>query len=119
MDEQLYRDIILEHWKYPHHYGLITNPTISITKNNPLCGDVITLTAKITEGKISEIGFESEGCAIAKAAASILTDLVEGKTLKEIKKITPEAFLAELAVVLTPSRTKCALLSFSAIKNIH
>lgn len=116
MDEQLYREIILEHWKHPHHYGLLPNASLSITKNNPLCGDVITITANIADEKITHIGFVSEGCAISKAAASILADTVEGASLQEIKKITPEAFLEELGIVLTPSRTKCALLSYQALQ---
>jgi nitrogen fixation NifU-like protein len=112
MDE-LYREVILDNWKNPQNYGVIDNADIDVSDNNPLCGDTMRITAKIVDNKLSDIMFESEGCAISKASASLFTEVIKGKAIAEIKKITPEEVLENLGVTLTPTRTKCALLIYS------
>lgn len=109
MDE-LYREIILEHWKNPLNYGVIKNADIDISDTNPLCGDEIRITAKIENNIITDILFISEGCAISTASASLFTEKVKGMDITEIKNLSPDDALSELGVDLTPSRTKCALL---------
>lgn len=116
MEDQLYREIILEHYKNPLNYGVISNPDFEVTDSNPLCGDEIRITGNIDSGAISGIKFESEGCAISKAAASIMTEFFLGKKVKEVIKIRPEDFLVLLEINLSPSRTKCALLGYSTLK---
>jgi nitrogen fixation protein NifU and related proteins len=116
MMDQLYRDIILEHWKNPQNYGVIQNADIDVVGTNPFCGDTLRLTVKIEKNTISEIHFTAEGCAISKASASLFTEEIKGKTLKEIKQIQPEDVLKLLAVTLTPSRTKCALLVYRTLQ---
>jgi len=110
MTDPLYREIILDHWKNPHNYGVLENPSFDISKNNPLCGDNIRITGKIENGKLAKIQFVSEGCAISKASASIFTDQIKGKEIEEIKKIKPEDVIGNLGIMLTPAREKCALL---------
>src|SRR5688572_26651459 len=123
MEDQLYREIILEHFKNPLNYGLIANPDFDISDYNPLCGDEIRLTGKITHsssgsenGKLTDIKFQSRGCAISKASASMMTESFLGKSIDEIKEIRPEEYLEILEIELSPSRVKCALLGFSALK---
>lgn len=116
MDEQLYRDIILDHWKHPQNYGAIENADIDLKDYNPLCGDEVHLTARVENEKIKDIKFESQGCAISKAAASILTETIKHLPVKEAKNLSQDAFLELLEVKLTPSRLKCALLAYSALQ---
>lgn len=116
MDDQLYKEIILEHWKNPHNFGELKNADIDVTDLNELCGDEIRIMAKINNGKIEKIMFLAKSCSIAKAGGSILMDITEGKKITDLKKITPEKFLKEIGVKLTPARTKCALLGFSTLQ---
>ncbi|HEX8964890.1 MAG TPA: iron-sulfur cluster assembly scaffold protein [Patescibacteria group bacterium] len=117
MQDQLYREIILEHWKNPHNYGVISGAAIDVVDTNKLCGDSIRITMEVKNNKIEHIMFTSGGCAISKASASMLTDLVHKKAVSDVKKITPENFLELLEIELTPARTKCALLSYSILQN--
>lgn len=117
MNDSLYKEIILEHWKNPHNYGVISDATIDIIDTNPLCGDTIRITVIVENNIIEHIMFTSEGCAISKASASIFTDLVHKKNIPAIKKITPQNFLELLEIQLTPARTRCALLAYSILQN--
>jgi len=116
MEEQLYREIILEHWKNPQNYGVIKNAAIDISDSNPLCGDEIRITAKIQDNKLTDVLFISEGCAISKASASLFTEKIKKMNIKAIKEITPEETLEELGIMLTPTRTKCALLVYATLQ---
>ena len=102
--DQLYRDIILEHWKNPQNYGTLKDADIDIVELNPLCGDEMHLMIKIKNNKINKIFFTAEGCAISKASASLFTEDVKGKTIDKIISIKPEEVLELLGVTLTPSR---------------
>lgn len=113
--EELYREIILEHWKNPQNYGVLEHADIDISDNNPLCGDEIRITAVLSQNKVKKICFISEGCAISTASASLFTEKIKGMEVYDIKKITPEEVLEELGITLTPSRTKCALLAYSTL----
>ncbi len=117
-DDPLYREIILEHWQHPQNYGVIEDADFDLTDSNPLCGDEIRLTGKIHEGKMKEIAFIGEGCAISKASASLLTEEIKGKQLEEIEKITSRDVLNLLEISLTPARTKCALLVYVLTQQI-
>ena len=115
MQDHLYREIILEHWKHPQNYGVIKPADIDISDTNPLCGDEIHITARIKEDKVTDIAFESLGCAISKASASLFTEEIKGKTIKDIEAITSEDSIGLLEVTLTPARTKCALLVYTTL----
>ena len=112
----LYRDLILDHWKNPHNFGKLKKPTVEIKEANPLCGDDIELQIVVKKEKITDVKFSGEGCALSQAGASILTDALKGKSLSQVKRITEEKFLKILGIRPNPARLKCALLSFSALQ---
>ena len=112
----LYADEIIEHYKFPRNRGRLEKPDITYEDSNPLCGDVIRIDLKIESNTVKEIRFDGHGCAISQAAASMLTEMVEGKTLEEIKKIQKETILEALGIELGPVRLKCALLCLKVLK---
>lgn len=116
MQDQLYRDIILEHWQHPQNYGVVKNPDIDVEENNPFCGDIIRLTIKLEKDKVKEVTFTGEGCAISKASASLFTEEIKNKTLAELKAIKPQFVLDLIGVPLSPTRAKCALLIYQILQ---
>lgn len=116
MNDSLYKEIILEHWQHPLNYGVLGDADIDITENNPLCGDEIRLTMKVSNDTLSNIKFTAEGCAIAKSSASLLSEKIIKMSIKNILEISPEEVLDLLGVTLTPSRTKCALLIYQTVQ---
>ena len=115
--EGMYRENIIDHYKHPHNHGTVGNADIRQTENNPLCGDVVTVSLKLNEGKVKDIKFEGRGCAISQAATSMLTDDIKGKTLEEIKKISREDVVNMLGIEIGLVRTKCATLGLVAVRN--
>lgn len=83
MLEELYQEIILDHYRRPRNRGKVNPADVQASDSNPLCGDEIEITAKLTDGKISEVKFEGHGCSISTASASIMTQKLAGKTLAE------------------------------------
>lgn len=116
MQDQLYREIILEQWENPQNYGVIDDADFDVEEFNPLCGDMIRLTGKVKKGKLVEIAFSGEGCAISKASASLFTEEIKGKNVEDLKKIGEQKVLDLLEIQLTPARAKCALLVFKALQ---
>jgi len=117
MNPDVYTEIILDYYKYPRNKGKVTNPDIVFKDTNPLCGDVIEMSIRVNSNHIKEIKFEGNGCAISQASASLLTDMVQGKSLEEIKNLTKEELLENLgAPNLGHVRVKCALLSLKVLK---
>ncbi len=114
--EGMYRENILDHYKNPHNQGNIKDADIIHTENNPLCGDVITVSLKFKNNKIDDAGFMGRGCAISQAAASMLTDEIKGKTIKEAKNLQREDIVKMLGIGIGIVRTKCATLGLVAIK---
>jgi nitrogen fixation protein NifU and related proteins len=115
--EQLYREVILDHYKAPRNHGLLDPHDAVAEGQNPLCGDEITVTVRFGEGDVVErVGFEGQGCAISQAATSMLTELVTGKTAQEIASMPKEDLLEEIGIPLTPVRLKCALLGLGVLK---
>lgn len=120
MNNSLYREEILEHWRDPQNYGELTDADFIVNENNPFCGDSIHLTGKVDKDKLVDIKFTGEGCVISKAAASIMSEFMKGKNVEEIKKLNQEDFLSILGIPLSISRIKCALLPYSALqKGFH
>ena len=131
----MYQDIILDHYKHPHGKGLRAGDA-EVHHVNPTCGDEITLRVRLDGGTVADISYESQGCSISQASASVLNDLLVGKSLGEAQKIQ-EAFLelmqskgqsegdeevledaiAFAGVSKYPARVKCALLSWMAWKD--
>jgi len=114
--DPLYREIILEHWQNPQNYGRLKKPDINVSQINPTCGDKIRLTGKIEGGKLTEVAFEGEGCAISKASASLFTQQIKNMPVKKIKKLKNEDVLKNLPVSITPARHNCALLCINALR---
>jgi nitrogen fixation NifU-like protein len=115
--DQLYRELILDHYKNPRNHGLLEQADASAEGMNPLCGDEITVSVRLGENDVIEdVGFEGRGCAISQAATSMLTDLVKGKTAEEVGTMPKEELLDELGIPLTPVRLKCAILGLGVLK---
>lgn len=111
----IYQDVILDHYQYPRNQGKISHPTSSVDVSNPLCGDKLHMDVKTSDGKVSEISFDGEGCAISIASSSMLTEYAKGKKIKELSKLDKDFVLELLKIELTPNRLKCALLSWEAL----
>ena len=116
--EQMYREVILDHYKNPHGHGLLDHADAQAEGMNPLCGDEVTVSVKFAgDGEtIEEVGFEGRGCAISQAATSMLTDLVKGRTASDVASLPKEALLEEIGIPLTPVRIKCAILGLGVLK---
>lgn len=106
----------MEHFKNPQNYGIVKNCDFDISENNPLCGDEIRVTGRMENGKLVEIKFQSRGCAISKAGASIMTEKFLNSEIEKILKSQAEDFLKDLEINLSASRVKCALLGYSTLK---
>ena len=116
--DDFYREEILEHYTHPHNYGTLEQPDISHEEDNPLCGDRIRFDIQLDEDgqTVKDVRFSAVGCAISKASASMLTDLLLGQTLDEIRALTNEDVIDELGIDLGPVRLKCALLPLKVVK---
>jgi len=115
--EQMYREVILDHYKAPRNHGLLEPHDAIAEGTNPLCGDEVTVSVRFGEGDVIEdVGFEGRGCAISQAATSMLTDLVKGRTATEISELPKDELLEEIGIPLSPVRLKCALLGLGVLK---
>ena len=115
--EQLYREVILDHYRSPRNHGLLEPRDAHAEGQNPLCGDEISVTVRFGAGDVIEkVGFEGQGCAISQAATSMLSDLVTGRTAQEVAAMAKDELLEEIGIPLTPVRLKCALLGFGVLK---
>jgi nitrogen fixation NifU-like protein len=117
MSFEMYQDNILDHYENPSHWGTLEHPTFEIRDLNPLCGDEVRIQARLDDGdRLAAVRFEGKGCVISLAAASMLMEAVEGKTLDEVKKMGRQDMLDLLGVSLTTMRVKCAMLPLRALE---
>jgi nitrogen fixation NifU-like protein len=116
--DQLYREVILDHYKNPRGHGVLDNPDAVAEGQNPLCGDEVTISVKFAaDGEtIEDVGFEGRGCAISQAATSMLTEMVKGRKASEVAALPKEELLEEIGIPLTPIRLKCAILGLGVLK---
>ncbi len=115
--EQMYREVILDHYKTPRNHGILDPNDAVAEGQNPLCGDEVTVSVRFGNGDIIEsVGFEGRGCAISQAATSMLTDLVKGRSAEEVAVMQKEELLEEIGIPLSPVRLKCALLGMGVLK---
>ena len=114
--DDLYRELILDHYQHPHNHGEIPDADITYEDNNPLCGDKIRIDIKLKNNLVDDVKFKGKGCAISQASASMLTDELIGKSLDDIKKIDKGFILEMLGIQLGPTRIKCALLPLKVVK---
>ncbi len=134
---ELYQEVILDHSRHPRHYGALEGASHKAEGYNPLCGDRVTIYLKLGEdGRVSDIGFEGKGCAISQASASMMTDMLKGRTQAEAESLM-QGFLhlvkgedagglseddRERLDVMSgisefPMRVKCATLAWHTYKN--
>ena len=133
---QLYQEVILDHYRKPRNKGRLDEATHAITMNNPLCGDIIELMLRVEAGRIADATFLGRGCSISLASASMLTGRVRGKSLHEANDLSrrfkrllhgDDAMLAEddlgdlrtlAGVSKFPVRIKCALLGWNCLEEL-
>jgi nitrogen fixation NifU-like protein len=116
--DQLYREVILDHYKNPRGHGLLEDADAQAEGQNPLCGDEVSIyVAFDADGDtIDEVKFSGRGCAISQAATSMLTEMVKGRSANEVAALPRDELLEEIGIPLTPVRLKCALLGLSTLK---
>ena len=131
--DSMYQEIILDHYKNPHHKGLREPYEAEVHHLNPTCGDEITLRVHLDGSTIADVSYDSEGCSISQASASVLTDLLIGKSLEQASstydeflrlmqskgQIEPDEDVLEDGIAFAgvskyPARVKCALLAWMA-----
>ncbi|PIN73118.1 SUF system NifU family Fe-S cluster assembly protein [Candidatus Woesearchaeota archaeon CG10_big_fil_rev_8_21_14_0_10_45_16] len=115
--EEIYKENIIDHYKNPRNKREMTSADVVSKEHNPLCGDEVTMYFKVDNGTITEVSFTGEGCAISQAAVSLLTDLIKGKKIEEIKKLPAETVLELLGIQISHTRIRCALLGLKTIHN--
>jgi len=132
----MYQEIILDHYKHPHHKGLQDAYDTEVHHVNPTCGDEVTLRVRIADGTVEQVSYEGQGCSISQASASVMADLVTGKSVEDALalqeefltlmqgkgQIEPDEDRLEDAVAFAgvakyPARVKCALLGWMAWKD--
>jgi nitrogen fixation protein NifU and related proteins len=117
LSDDIYREIILDHYRNPRNKGKLPGADISTHDSNPLCGDEIDIHMKIQGDRIMDIKFEGRGCAISQASASMLTEMVINKPLTSVKDIAKMDILENIGLTnLGPARVKCALLALKVMK---
>lgn len=132
--DQLYRQVIMDHYKNPRNKGTLEDGALTINMNNPTCGDRIQLHLKVEDGKIESAKFDGEGCSISLASASMMTQAVKGKSVEDAVKLAKifydmmlgndyddESFdLGDIealqGVSKFPARIKCATLAWKAME---
>jgi nitrogen fixation NifU-like protein len=110
-------EYILDHYKNPRNYGTLPDADVSYEEGNPSCGDVVRIDLKIEDDRVVDARFSGQGCTISQASASILTEMIMGKSLEEIKGISKEDMLNALGIRISPIRFKCALLALKVLKS--
>jgi nitrogen fixation NifU-like protein len=115
--DDLYREIIIDHYKNPLHKGRLDKSDFSFEDENPLCGDHIQIELRVDESQnVVEAKFDGHGCAISISAADLLLDSIIGKSIEDLKRLKNQDILDLLGIELSPVRLKCALLSLKVLK---
>ncbi len=113
----IYSETLLDHYNHPHHAGTLKKPSVRFIKNNPLCGDTISVDIAISkEHAIRDVAFTGTGCALSQAGMSLLADASIGKSLDEIGAMTSDTMDTLLGTSVSPGRRTCADLGMSAVK---
>ena len=118
MDEELYKQNILDHNKSPRNKGKLEVCDYTEKSHNTTCGDDLVLEVTLDVDKVKEVMWEGNGCAISTASASMLTEYMKGKTLDELRLMTPGYIYDMLGIPISPARSRCALLAYDALENM-
>ena len=118
MVDELYREVILDHYKNPRGHGVIEGADAAAEGMNPLCGDEVSIYVQFAEDgeTIDEVKFSGRGCAISQASTSMLMEKIVGRSADEVAEMPKEELLDELGIPLGPVRLKCALLGLGVLK---
>ena len=116
--DQLYREVILDHYKNPRGHGVIEGADAQAEGLNPLCGDEVSIYVQFAEDgeTIDEVKFSGRGCAISQASTSMLMEMVKGKTATEVAELPKDDLLEEIGIPVSPARMKCATLGLNVLK---
>ena len=116
--DQLYREVILDHYKSPRHHGVLEGADAHAEGQNPLCGDEVSIYVSFEPGSdvIEDVKFSGRGCAISQAATSMLMEMVKGRAAGEVASMSKDELLEEIGIPLTPVRLKCAILGLTTLK---
>ena len=118
MDRQERIDFILDHHDKPRHRGVLPLADAVYRGGNPGCGDVVTVYLSVDgPDQVTRLSFEGEGCTISQASASMVMEMMQGKSLYQIEEATPEPLLAKLGPDIAKARERCATLAFNAVKS--
>lgn len=117
MDRQAYVENILDHYDHPRHKGRMPAADVQLGGGNPGCGDLITVYLKVGEDeRIEAVSFEGEGCTISQAGGSIVTELIDGMTLDEVKELGLATMIEEMGEDVVKSRVRCATLALGTVQ---
>jgi nitrogen fixation NifU-like protein len=117
MDRQEYIEFILDHYNNPRNKAAMENPDILVNGGNPGCGDVVTMYVKVDDDdRVADVKFEGRGCTISMAGASLVTEMVMGKTLKEIEEMPYTPLIDQMGEDVVKSRLRCATLGMDTLK---
>jgi len=114
--DALYRDYILDHYKRPRNFGTLEPHDLEAHDHNPLCGDELGVHIRVEDGKVADLRFHGQGCAISQAAASIASEELIGMPVSEIARLDAEWVIDLLGIPISPTRRKCALLSLKVTR---
>ncbi len=117
MTNDMFAENIIDHFNSPRNQGQLEKYDIKQKGFNPFCGDQIEITVKLNQKKeILDMKFTGKGCSISQASASMLTELIKGKTIDQVKRLTKEDILDLLNIPIGPVRMKCALLGLDTVQ---
>jgi nitrogen fixation protein NifU and related proteins len=114
--DALYRDYILDHYKNPRNFGTLEPHDLEWLDHNPLCGDELGVHVVVEDGKVADLRFHGQGCAISQAAASISSDELIGMEIADVERLGADWVIEQLGIAISPTRRKCALLSLKVMR---
>jgi nitrogen fixation NifU-like protein len=114
--DELYRDYILDHYKQPRNFGELEPHDLEFHDHNPLCGDELGVHIRVSNGRIEDLRFHGQGCAISQAAASIASEELIGMPVEDVGKLGAGWMLELLGIDISPTRRKCALLNLKVMR---
>lgn len=116
MDRSEALEMILDHYQNPRNYGEMADADVSLQGGNPGCGDIVTMYLKFNDDRLEKVTYTGEGCTISQAAASMLTEVLEGYTVEQIENLDYKVISELLSDELVKTRPKCATLGLDTVK---